>query len=432
MKIMKLDEIKIPKERQRQHFDTEALLDLMKSIETLGLLHPLVVRNGDTLVAGERRYRVLTDIAAFGGGVRFNNAMLEVGCVPVVNLGELSPLEAEEAELEENIRRVDLSWQEKAETMAKLHSLRTKQAETIGQTHTVRDTAQEVYGKAEGSFGDNARKNLIVAQYLSVPEVAKAKTMDEAFKILKRQEETAKNVALGVRVGKTFSASQHRLYNEDCVEWMRKQAASQFDVILTDPPYGINADKFGNAAGKMSGITHKYDDSYETWQSLMTNLVHESFRLAKPQAHLYIFCDLDRFHELHAEATEAGWWVHRTPIIRTYSDGARVPWPEHGPRRGWEIILYAVKGKRPTLGIYPDFIHTQLTEETYGHGAQKPVGLYRALLDRSCRPGDRVLDPFAGTGTIFPAAHGTKVSAVGVEVSEEYYGIAAKRLGELV
>jgi site-specific DNA-methyltransferase (adenine-specific) len=95
------------------------------------------------------------------------------------------------------------------------------------------------------------------------------------------------------------------------------------------------------------------------------------------------------------------------------------------------MILYAVKGNKPTTGTFSDVLTSRLTEERYGHGAQKPVELYVDLLHRSCQAGDKVLDPFCGTGTIFPAAHSLKVFATGVEQSAEYYAIAAKRLQEL-
>jgi DNA modification methylase len=59
------------------------------------------------------------------------------------------------------------------------------------------------------------------------------------------------------------------------------------------------------------------------------------------------------------------------------------------------------------------------------------VSLYEDLLKRSARPGDSVLDPFAGSGTIFPAAHSLKIKATGIELDPSAYGIAVKRLGEL-
>jgi site-specific DNA-methyltransferase (adenine-specific) len=91
------------------------------------------------------------------------------------------------------------------------------------------------------------------------------------------------------------------------------------------------------------------------------------------------------------------------------------------------MILYAIKGNKPVTHIYPDVIAVPSDEATY-HGAQKPVALYENLLQRSVKPGDTILDSFAGSGTIFPAAHRFKCSAVGVEQSAEYYGLCLKRL----
>ena len=53
------------------------------------------------------------------------------------------------------------------------------------------------------------------------------------------------------------------------------------------------------------------------------------------------------------------------------------------------------------------------------------------LLKRSTAPGDKVLDAFAGSGTIFPAAHQCKLYATGLELTAEYYGIAVNRLNAL-
>jgi DNA modification methylase len=66
-----------------------------------------------------------------------------------------------------------------------------------------------------------------------------------------------------------------------------------------------------------------------------------------------------------------------------------------------------------------------------GHAAQKPVALYRELLSRSCLPGQLVLDPFCGSGPIFPAAHELKVRATGIELDQGSYGIAVKRVESL-
>jgi DNA modification methylase len=197
-------------------------------------------------------------------------------------------------------------------------------------------------------------------------------------------------------------------------------------VILTDPPYGMGADSFGDAGGKMTGITHNYDDSYEAWQALMQAWAPLSFAVTKPQAHAYVFCDFDRFHELKSLMQLAGWYVFRTPLIVHKLNSGRVPLPDQGPRRQYELVLYAIKGKKPVTHIYP-----VSGDENLSHGAQKPVALYQNLLQRSVRPGDRVLDCFAGTAGTIPAGHSYQCEVTAIEQSPEYYALGLQRLAEI-
>ena len=143
-----------------------------------------------------------------------------------------------------------------------------------------------------------------------------------------------------------------------------------------------------------------------------------------------MFCDLDNFPTIKSIFFAAGWQVFRTPLLWYKRHGSRAPWPELGPQRKYETLLYAVKGKRPTLKMVGDVLDFP-ADSNLGHAAQKPVALYRELLSRTCLPGDSVIDPFMGTGPIFPAAHDLRVKATGIELSTSSYGIAVARLNEL-
>jgi DNA modification methylase/ParB-like chromosome segregation protein Spo0J len=465
--------------RQRKEFDADAMQELFQSIEKVGLMQAPVMRieSGElVLVAGERRFRTMKDMHDLGVPIRYCGIQLEHGCIPYTLIGQLSELEAEEAELDENMKRKDLTWQEQAAAVDRLMKLRqkqyaAKQAEVRAQveaeqpdTPALKDSpgsSQDVIAtllesmnvtppsvasitrelnpdatknKSNGELGslaDATRKQLIVAQHLDNPLIAKAKSPEEAFKILKKQEEADKNRALAASVGASFNASVHTALNVNCCDWMEKsENHGTIDVILTDPPYGMGADKFGDAGGKLTGIEHHYDDSYESWAELMKRWVPLTYAVAKAQAHAYVFCDIDRYHELKAMMELAGWYVFRTPLIVHKLGSGRVPLPDQGPRRQYETLLYAIKGKKPVTHIYPDVIPSQ-ADENMSHGAQKPVGVYQNLLQRSVRPGDTVADFFSGSGTIFPAAHGMKVKAIGIEMNPEYFGMGLKRLQDL-
>jgi site-specific DNA-methyltransferase (adenine-specific) len=406
-------------------------MDLQESIVKLGLMHPLVIHENGQLIAGERRLRAISDLYELGGTFKCNGQPVPFGQVPVITLGELSPLETMEAELDENIKRKDLTWQETAQAIAKLHEFRVAQASAIGAVHKIADTAMEIEGRADGDFHEKTRQAIIVARNLDNPDVAKAKDTKEAFKILKRAEEARTNAAIGAAVGKTFSSADHTLLLGDCLDWMQQLPASHFDVICTDPPYGMGADTFGDGAGRLTGITHEYSDDEMSFRGLLSQVAEGIDRVAKPAAHLYLCCDIDQFPWLKDLFSNiGGWYVFRTPLINVKSGGGRVPLPEHGPRRCYETILYAFRGDKRCRSIYPDVI-TSSADDNLGHGAQKPVELYTDLLRRSVIPGDSVLDPFAGTGTIFPAAHGLKVRATGIELNPSYHGICVKRIEEL-
>lgn len=445
-----LSSIIVPEERQRREFDPTHLAELGNSIRSRGLFNAILVRqDGVTLVAGECRLRVLRDQLR-GIGAKYMYGIWEVPAwhVPIIRVSSDDPLGLEEIELDENIRRRDLTWQELATTTERLKRLRT--AQILVDHHPISaitnaSLAEEVRGVSTPAAVEATRVELIVARHLDDPEVAKAPTLKDAMKVLQRKDTARKMMDLGALVGKTFSAELHQVLNVDCLEWMRtevhKPDGARFDVICTDPPYGMGAHEFGDGAGRLEGIEHEYDDSYEAWRTLMLgqyvgpdqdNTVwmggwcNLSYHIAKPEAHAYVFCDFDRFHELKAWMQSAGWYVFRTPLINVKRNSGRVPLPDQGPRRQYEICLYAIKGKKRTNAIFSDVITTD-ADEQMSHGAQKPVALYLDLLKRSVKPGDTVLDAFGGTGPLLPAANELKCVATVLEKNPTYYGISVER-----
>lgn len=427
----------IPEDRQRSEFDPAALVSLGDSIASIGLIHPIVVvktsAHNYTLVAGERRFRALSTLWAMGETVKCAGQVIPPYHVPCIDQGSLTQEELYEMELAENIERMDLSWQEKAQATAKFAELKRLQATKANKPLP---TNQQIGTELRPTMtpiaaAEIARDEIMVARLLKDEEISKAPTLKAALKMAKRKEELAQSARLGESVGRTFSSSDHTLLNRDCITALPElQAESQlFDCILSDPPYGMGAQDFADSGEKANGA-HFYDDSYETWINLMSKFIPLTITLTKPQAHLYLFCDFDRFHELKIIAQNVGWTVFRTPLIWINHTANRAPWPNHGPMRKWQTILYAVKGKKPLKKLAPDTL-TFPSDTNLNHQAQKPIALYQELLARSCDPGNSVLDPFCGTGPIFPAAHALKIKATGIELDPSAYGIAVKRLEAL-
>lgn len=427
-----LDQIQI-KNRQRKEFSYEQITELANSISRQGILHPPVIRTdpdgGYVLVAGERRIRAMVYVWAFGNTVRCGTSSYAEDVVPCLMLGEIDPIDAFELELEENIRREDLTWQEKATATSQLYQLRRSQAKAAGEDMpTVADIAQEVRGDSNYAQ-ETTRAELLIANSLSDPDIAGAKSASDALKVLKRKEDARRMVALGESVGQTFTSAIHDLRQGNCLEILPLLPLESVDVILTDPPYGMGADSFGDSGGRTPG-SHFYDDSLEHWASLIQTCASEFYRVAKVQAHAYVFCDIQQFPALGEYMRAAGWKVFRTPLIWINPSGMRAPWPDQGPQRKYQTCLYAVKGSRNVTRLYPDTV-SYPSDANLNHPAQKPVALYQDFLRRSVRPGDTVLDPFCGTGTIFPAAHELKCKAMGIELDSAAYGIAVRRIQEL-
>lgn len=441
MNLIPIDQITISPERQRREFNQSRLHELVESLQENGLFHPVVLRRegeGYVLVSGERRIRAARDLCDLGGTFRHDGEEVPTGSIPYTLVEALDPLARELAELDENIRRDDLTWQERAAAVARIAALRKEQAAAEGKLPpTTTELAEELFEPARAGFAGTPgaarsalREQLTVARFLSDPEVAAAKTVGDAYKLLKRKESRKRDIALAEKVGATFTVAAHRALNEDALAWLAACPPAQFDVILTDPPYGIDADQFADSGGRAVS-DHTYKDDTASFLAIAEALAEHSFRIAKEQAHLYWFCDIDNFQLIRGMLADAGWWTHRTPLIWHKPQANKIPWPEHGPRRTWEMLLYAVKGKRPTLRHSAPDVLTFNSDPNLGHSAQKPVALYTELLSRSCRAGDTVLDPFCGTGPIFPAAHSLKVAATGIELDTGAYGIVLKRLGVL-
>jgi DNA modification methylase len=337
---------------------------------------------------------------------------------------ELSADEAEEAELDENIKRVDLTWQERAAAVARLAALRTRQNVTVGAPPaTVASIAAELERQPA-----SVREDLLIARHLSNPEVAKAKTAGDALKNLKKVEQRAKMVlrAEAVQSSAIPLHATHKLILGEALEQLSRLPDASAQVVLSDPPYGMGADTFGDL-GTVAPSDHRYDDSLEAWTALVARLAPELFRVCSDGAAVYLFCDLDRFRDLRFILDGAGFKVHRTPILWIKPNGQRVPWPKSGPRRAYECCLFAMKGEHLVNKLENDYV-IAAPDENLGHSAQKPVELMRNLLRRSAKPGDVVLDPFMGTGSVLPAAHELLCTYMGIELEAASFGIATTRL----
>jgi DNA modification methylase/ParB-like chromosome segregation protein Spo0J len=417
--------------RMREEFNEEAHLELMRSIMSpKGLLHPPVCRTQEgqvVLVAGERRLRAMRAILKAQPEFRIwcGGEQAPKGTIPFQYIHELPEEEIIEAELEENVCRKDLSWQERSAGRATLLKLRQAKAAAAGKKYGADELSRDL--DAAGASDASARQirdDLTLARYLDNPQVQKAKTIGEAQKIIKKEKESFFLAALGETLSEA-PPPKHELLIGDCLDLVANLPSNTFDCICTDPPYGISIDD----SGSMVTHEHHYDDSPEYFEEILERLPFHLYRITREQAHLYWFCDLRNFPKICHALEEAGFLTWFRPIIWGKRGKTMATDITRWPRSSCEFIVYAIKGDRPPLKVADDLIVT-----TYGSDlqqAEKPKELYVELLSRSVLAGQKVIDLFCGTGVIFQAADELKCSATGIEKDANRAELAKMRAYEL-
>ena len=439
--------ITIADNRIRRKIPENSIRDLAEDIAKNGLYHPIVINEIDNkiyLVAGERRLRAIEllykEKRSFTcAGTSFPYGGKMIPCQLLKDLPESVTLEIE---LHENLMRTDLDWRDVTSARAKLHELRAAEAEAKGKDWTVKDTAKELSETSGLSISRSQQAVAdanIIAPHLDDPALKNVKSEAEAKKILWRKTEGEFRTALEEQLkvegnsveGETSSTNAlnvSMVVNADFREQDDKYLIpyNSFDLIIADPPYGIGADTFGDAAKQGHGYLDDRMQALELAKDIMTR----GLTWLHDEGHMFMFCDIDLFLALKVTGEKAGWRVFRTPLIWQHPSVGHIPWGGHYWRREYDLILYAVKGGAPLAKLHSDVL-TVMKERSddSGHGARKPPDLYAMLMQLTCLPGSRVIDPCCGSGPVFPAAEQEHMTAWGFEIDEEIYKSAVAELG---
>jgi site-specific DNA-methyltransferase (adenine-specific) len=214
---------------------------------------------------------------------------------------------------------------------------------------------------------------------------------------------------------------------------------------------------FGGASYEtVKGILYGYDDAFEDyWEFLQPRLV-EAHRVLTDSGTLYLHLDYREAHYAKV-ALDAmfGRESFLNEIIWAYDYGAKstTRWPtKHdtilvyvkNPARyffdstevdrepymapGLVTPAKAARGKLPT-DVWWHTIVSPTGKEKTGYATQKPVGILRRMIAASSRPGDWVLDAFAGSGTTGAAARELGRNVVLIDQSDDAIAVMESRLG---
>lgn len=412
-------------ERQRKEIKPDHIHRLKLSILTKGLLHPIVlcaISDSPTLVAGECRLRAITELHEDGLQPTHQGLPIPRDTIPYVTVSELSEADIAEAELEENLLRAPLTWQEEVRAKALIHRLRVSE----NPTQTRRETANEI-ASIKGTHPETERnvlhRVLLVNDHLDKPAVATAANLSAAHRIVVDEAERSFKAGL---VRQKIITSSHQILLGDCREILPHLTSGEIDAIICDPPYGMNAHKM------KKDELHLYDDRPEYALEIAEFILREGFRLLRPRGTLFLFCDIDHYVHLREVAKQHCYSTWRTPLIWRKGDDGHAPWGRSGFIRTYEMILFAVKGQKElNLPGGPDVLDFSRTGRARRvHAAEKPVMLLEKLLSLSTLQGDRVLDPCCGSGPILDAATNLRLQAIAIEKDPDYHREALARIAE--
>ena len=215
----------------------------------------------------------------------------------------------------------------------------------------------------------------------------------------------------------------NKAYNMDCMEGMREFPDGYFDLAIVDPVYG-DVTTGGYASGKYSGkkmsknsIVKQKDYGMSIWKQEKTGTEYfrELFRVSRNQ----IIWGGNYFSREIARDSQC-WivWDKKHPPGIKFADCELAYTSFNSASR---IFRYMWNG----------MIQENMKErEARIHPTQKPVDLYKWLLNTFSKPGEIILDTHAGSASSLIACHQTGHKYVGFEIDGEYYRQAKRRLDQ--
>lgn len=398
--ITQIDHIIINRgERQREQLpDIDILAD---SIRRIGLIHPPVVTRDFVLVSGERRIEACKRIG--------------IVAIPVQFVDEVEPHVLQAIELEENIKRSNLTWQEECKAVYAYHVLR--KAHDPNWTH-------ERTGDAIGLGQQSVSDRLTVAteifagndRVLSAPKYSTALGITERAK--SRRDEEALTQLRAVAKVKTDEPDADSIINASFLEWAPVYDGPKFNFVHCDFPYGIGADSFNQGSAPTHG---GYADDEDTYWGLCKCLADNLNRLTTESCHFMFWYSmhfyqstLDYFHK-HTDIS-----FDPFPLVWMKSDNVGIlPDPQRGPRRIYETALFGSRGDRKVVNAISNAYSAPTDRSSHMSIKPEPVlrNFFRMFIDET----SLMLDPTCGSGSSVRAAESLNARyCIGVEINRDF------------
>jgi len=394
---------------------------LASSIKDFGLLQPIVIARNGQLLAGGRRFAAAQK--------------LNLPTIPVHFMDEVDDLLKLEIEFEENVKRQDLSWQEKSTLNAAIHELKTKlygQATTAPTPHAKTSPVESGWSirRTASLIGANVatvHTDIRMANALRViPSLYNEPSQINAIRAIDRLEQDIVNELERRKQEKAALAKlESSCICGDSRELLRNLADNSVDCIITDPPYGVSIGTGGPHRPRAL-----FEDTPDSMFALLRDVVPQMRRVLKPTGHLYAFFATRHWSNVIGIYRDCGFLVRDIPCIWVKPGGAtgQANW-DYNFANAWEPFLYASDDLLRLAFKRKDvFVFSADLGSSRHHPTQKPIDLLRELVQISTQPDQLVLDPFCGAGSTLIAASQLRRRFLGFELDPHYHSVAISLL----
>lgn len=212
------------------------------------------------------------------------------------------------------------------------------------------------------------------------------------------------------------------LWHGDCLELMKNIPDNSVDMVLTDPPYGMNYQSAWRTDPKKRFKKITGDTKPFVW------FLHDAYRVLKDDSCLICFTDWKNQEAFKFAIELAGFKVKSQVVWDRMHHGMGDLKGSFAPMH--DIAWFATKGNFKLKGKRPKDIlrHKRLGGHEINHPTMKPIGLCEEMLESLTGRDDVVLDCFMGSGSTGVACRNLGRKFIGIEKELNYFEIAKERI----
>jgi site-specific DNA-methyltransferase (adenine-specific) len=218
---------------------------------------------------------------------------------------------------------------------------------------------------------------------------------------------------------KTIEELKNQIICGDCLEVMKDIPDKSIDLVLTDPPYGVD---YVGGQNERERERLKNDKKANVYKDLFPEIK----RILKDNGSAYVFYangkENDIFPYLDFYKYQVIIW---NKLNKGFGDIAS------RYHHTYEPFIYISKGSPTNWYGETNDIDVWITKGGYKndfHPTQKPLDIISKMIKNSTKENDMVLDCFLGSGTTAVACKQLNRNYIGIEISEKYCEIARQRL----